>query len=317
MSQLIEAVPNFSEGRRPDVVDALIAAIQAPGVLLLDASRDADHNRCVLTVAGEPVAVLEGLFRATQRAAELINLYEHQGAHPRIGATDVVPIVPIEDITLEECVVLARQLGQRIGAELGLPVYLYEAAATRPERVRLPDIRRGEFEGLLATIATPEREPDFGPARVGPAGAVVVGARPFLIAYNVYLATADVAVAKAIAKRIRESSGGLPAVRALGLLVDGQAQVSMNLVDFHRTPIHVAFDAITRLATAQGVAVDRSELIGLAPQAVMLQAAAHYLKLPDFDAGRLVEEAIRRGRIQNFNPISSQYPHTPPLSSSH
>ena len=294
MPQLIEAVPNFSEGRRPAVVDALVAAIQAPGVLLLDASRDADHNRCVLTVAGEPTAVLEGLFRATQKAAEMINLFEHQGAHPRIGATDVVPIVPIEDITLEQCVALARQLGQRIGAELGLPVYLYEAAATRPERVRLPDIRRGEFEGLLATIHTPEREPDFGPARVGPAGAVVVGARPFLIAYNVYLATADVAVAKAIAKTIRESSGGLPAVRALGLLVDGQAQVSMNLVDFHVTPIHVAFDAITRLAAEQGVAVDRSELIGLAPQAVMLQAAAHYLKLPDFNAGQLVDEAIRR-----------------------
>lgn len=299
MPQIIEAVPNFSEGRRPEVVAALVAAIQAPGVLLLDASADADHNRCVLTVAGEPAAVLEGLFRAAQQAAARINLHEHQGAHPRIGATDVVPIVPIEDITLAECVALARQLGQRIGAELELPVYLYEAAATRPERVRLPDIRRGEFEGLLASIHTPERTPDFGPARVGPAGAVVVGARPFLIAYNVYLATADVAVAKSIAKTIRESSGGLPAVRALGLLVDGQAQVSMNLVDFHQTPIHVAFDAITRLAAEQGVAVDRSELIGLAPQAVMLQAAAHYLKLPGFDASRLVEEAIRRGRIAN------------------
>jgi glutamate formiminotransferase len=229
----------------------------------------------------------------------LINLHEHQGAHPRIGATDVVPIVPIEDITLAECVALARELGARIGGELGLPVYLYEAAATRPERVRLPDIRRGEFEGMLASIHTPARTPDFGPARVGPAGAVVVGARPFLIAYNVYLTTADVAVAKSIAKTIRESSGGLPAVRALGLLVDGQAQVSMNLVDFHRTPIHVAFDAITHLAAEQGVAVDRSELIGLAPQAVMLQAAAHYLKLPDFDADRLVEEAIRRGTIVN------------------
>jgi glutamate formiminotransferase len=299
MPQLVEAVPNFSEGRRPEVVAALVAAIQAPGVLLLDASADADHNRCVLTVAGEPAAVLEGLFRATQQAAARINLHEHRGAHPRIGATDVVPIVPIEDITLAECVTLARQLGQRIGAELDLPVYLYEAAATRPERVRLPDIRRGEFEGLLASIHTPERTPDFGPARIGPAGAVVVGARPFLIAYNVYLATADVAVAKSIAKTIRESSGGLPAVRALGLLVDGQAQVSMNLVDFQQTPIHVAFDAITRLAAAQGVAVDRSELIGLAPQAVMLQAAAHCLKLPDFDASRLVEEAIRRGTIVN------------------
>lgn len=294
MSQVIEAVPNFSEGRRPEIVAELVAAIQAPGVLLLNASSDADHNRSVLTVAGPPDAVLEGLFRAVGKAAASINLFEHQGAHPRIGATDVVPLVPIAGISLDECVALARQLGARIGAELGLPVYLYEAAATRPERVRLPDIRRGEFEGLLETIGTPERTPDFGPAVVGPAGAVVVGARPFLIAYNVYLATDDVGVAKAIAKQIRESSGGLPAVRALGLLVDGQAQVSMNLVDFHRTPIHVAFDAIAQLAAARGVAVDRSELIGLAPQEVMLQAAAHYLKLPDFDASRLVEEAIRR-----------------------
>ena len=194
--KLIEAVPNFSAGRQPEVVAAIVAAIQAPGVALLDYSSDWDHNRSVVTVAGAPDAVLEGLFRAIQVAASQINLFEHSGAHPRIGATDVVPLVPIENITLAECAELARQLGARIGQELELPVYLYAAAATRPERKRLPDIRKGEFEGLVATIGTPERAPDFGPSHAGPAGAVAVGARPFLVAYNVYLASADVELAK-------------------------------------------------------------------------------------------------------------------------
>ena len=263
--QIVEAVPNFSEGRRPEVVDAIVAAIQAPGVLLLNYSSDWDHNRSVVTVAGPPDAVLEGLFRAIAVAASEIDLFEHRGEHPRIGATDVVPLVPIEAITLEECVALAQQLGRRVGDELGLPVYLYEAAATRPERRRLPDIRRGEFEHLVETILEPERAPDFGPTQVGPAGAVVIGTRPFLVAYNVYLETDDVSVAKAIAKTIRESSGGLPAVRALGLLVEGKAQVSMNLVDTGQTPLHVVFDRITELARAGGIGVSHSELIGLVP----------------------------------------------------
>ncbi len=188
MLQLIESVPNFSEGRRPEVVQALVEAIQAPGVLLLDHSSDADHNRSVLTIVGPPQAVLAGILQAVRVAAQQIDLFEHRGEHPRLGATDVVPLVPIQGITLEECVSLAEELGRRIGEELELPVYLYAAAARRPERRRLPDIRQGEFEGLVQTIGQPERAPDFGPARVGPAGAVVVGARPFLVAYNVYSA---------------------------------------------------------------------------------------------------------------------------------
>ncbi len=294
MPTLIEAVPNFSEGRRPEVVAAIVEAIQAPGVLLLDASSDADHNRSVVTVTGEPDAVLEGIFRAVTVAAERINLFEHRGEHPRLGATDVVPLVPIEGISLDECVELAQQLGARIGEELEIPVYLYAAAATRPERRRLPDIRRGQFEALVESIHQPERAPDFGPARVGPAGAVVVGARPFLVAYNIYLDSSDVDVASAISKAIRESSGGLPAVQAKGFLVEGQAQVSMNLLDTAQTPLHVVFDTVARLAGEHGVAVDRSELIGLAPQQVMLAAAAHYLKLPMDEAERTVENAIRR-----------------------
>lgn len=291
---IIESVPNFSEGRRPEVIAALVEAILAPGVLLLDQSSDVDHNRTVITVAGEPEAVLEGLFRAASIAAQKINLFEHRGEHPRIGATDVAPLVPIEGITLEECVSLAHQLGQRIGEELQLPVYLYAAAATRPERKRLPNIRRGEFEELLKTIHLPERAPDYGPAQVGPAGAVVVGARPFLVAYNIYLQTADVEIAQRIAKLIRESNGGLPAVQARGFLVEGQAQVSMNLLDTETTPLHVAFTTVQRLAEAQGVAIDRSELIGLAPERVIRAAAAYFLKLGGPDSVRTVEGAMRR-----------------------
>ncbi len=294
MLQLIESVPNFSEGRRPEVVQALVQAIQVPGVLLLDYSSDADHNRSVLTVVGPPQAVLAGLLQAVRVAAEQINLFEHRGEHPRIGATDVVPLVPIQGITLEECVTLAEQLGHQIADELQLPVYLYAAAARRPERRRLPDIRQGEFEGLVQTIGLPERAPDFGPAQVGPAGAVVVGARPFLVAYNIYLHSENVEIAKEIAKRIRESSGGFPAVQAKGFLVEGQAQVSMNLLDTAKTPLHVVYDEIKRLSGEQGVAVDRSELIGLMPQSVILQAAAHYLRLPDFTVERTVEGAMQR-----------------------
>ncbi len=299
---IVEAVPNFSEGRRAEVVEAIVEAIQAPGVYLLDRSSDWDHNRSVVTVAGAPEAVVEGLFRAVRAASLLINLFEHRGAHPRMGAADVVPLVPIQGITLAECAKLARDLGRRIGEELKLPVYLYEAAATRPERRNLADVRRGEFERLVQEIHLPERAPDFGPAQVGPAGAVIVGARAFLIAYNIYLRTTDVGIAKAIAKTIRESSGGLPAVRAIGLLVNGQAQVSINLVDYTRTPLHGVMDAVTDLAAQAGTAVDRSELIGLIPQDAMLQAAAHYLKLPDFNRQRVVENALLMAASEESAP---------------
>jgi glutamate formiminotransferase len=292
--QIIEAVPNFSEGRRMEVVDAIADAIQTPGVHLLHRTSDWDHNRSVLTVAGEPEAVLAGLFQAVRVAAECIDLRQQRGVHPRLGATDVAPLVPIEGIDLAGCVVLARRLGQRIGDELGLPVYLYEAAATRPERRNLADVRAGEYEGLVAEIHLPQRQPDFGPAIVGPAGAVIVGARTFLIAFNVFLKSGDLAVARRIARAIRESSGGLPGVKALGLLVDGQAQVSMNLVDFAVTPPHVAVAAVEREAASLGVMIDHGELIGLIPQAALLAAAAHALRLPALPAERVVETAIQR-----------------------
>ena len=293
---IIESVPNFSEGRRPAVIKALVEAIQTPGVMVLNCSSDYDHNRTVITVAGPPTTVLAGLLRATAVAAQEIDLYTQHGVHPRLGATDVIPLIPLQNITLEQCVELAQTLGERIGTELGLPVYLYEAAATRPERRNLADVRRGEVEGLVATIGQPERQPDFGPSHVGPAGAVIVGARPVLIAYNIFLKSADVQLAKTIARAIRERDGGLPAVKALGLLVDGQAQVSMNLVDYRRTPPHVVFDAVCRLAAQQGVAVDRSELIGLMPQEALLQAAAHYLKLSDLRAEATIETAMQRAQ---------------------
>ncbi len=293
---IIESVPNFSEGRRLEVVTAIVQALQTPGVLLLDQSSDWDHNRSVATVAGPPQAVVEGILRAVRVAAEHINLFEHRGVHPRLGATDVIPIIPIQNISLAQCAMLAHALGQRIGNEVGLPVYLYEAAAMRPERRDLANVRRGEFEQLLQEIHLPARAPDYGPAQIGPAGAVIVGARQFLIAYNVYLQSADVLIAQRISKTIRASSGGYPAVKALGLLVDGQAQVSINFTDYTQTPIHLVFDEICRLAQLEGTAVDRSELIGLAPQAALVQAAAHYLKLPDLTTQRLVEPAIYAAR---------------------
>jgi glutamate formiminotransferase len=291
-NELIEAVPNFSEGRRPEVIAAIGAALQAPGVLLLHQTSDRDHNRSVFTIAGSPAAVVDVLFAAVRIAAERINLFEQRGAHPRLGATDVVPLVPVAGITLEKCADWARRLGKRIGEELHLPVYLYEAAATRPERQNLADVRRGEFERLVMEIERPERQPDFGPATVGPAGAVIVGARRYLIAYNIFLQTADVRIARRIARAIRASNGGLPAVKALGLLVDGQAQVSINLVDFEQTPLPLVMEQVTQLAAEAGVAVDRAELIGLIPQAALVQVATHYLKLPDLTPERILESAI-------------------------
>ncbi len=289
---LIEAVPNFSEGRRPHVIQAIVEAIQVPGVLLLGHSSDSDHNRMVVTVAGEPEVVCEGLFRAVRTAADLIDMREHRGAHPRLGAADVVPLVPIRNSTLQECAEFATELGRRIGDELQLPVYLYEAAARRPERRNLADVRRGEYEALVTGIAHPDRMPDFGPAEMGAAGAVIVGARPFLIAYNFFLASHDAAIAKNIARRVRERDGGLPGVKALGMLVEGQAQVSVNLVNFRQTPLHVLMDTISALALEQGAEVVRTELIGLVPEEVMLEAAADFLKLPGFDRLDIVENAI-------------------------
>lgn len=291
---LVECIPNFSEARRPEVIEQIIAAITSvEGVRLLDRSSDLDHNRTVLTFVGSPQAVEEAAFRAIQKAADLIDLNQHSGEHPRIGATDVCPFVPLSGVTMEECVAIARRLGQRVGSELGIPVYLYEAAATRPERVNLENIRKGQYEALKQEIGVnPERDPDFGPKQVGPAGATIIGARQPLIAFNVYLTTADVEIAKKIAKAIRHSSGGLRYVKALGLLVEGRAQVSMNLTNFHETPIARVVEMIRREAARYGVMIHHSELVGLIPQEALVDAAVWYLQLDQFDKTQILETRL-------------------------
>ncbi len=292
---LVECVPNFSEGRRGTVIAELVAVVeQAAGVRVLDVHSDADHNRTVITFAGEPEPVVEAAFMVVAQAARLIDMDQHQGQHPRLGATDVLPLVPLEDITVAECADLARRLGERIGRELNIPVYLYEAAATRPERVNLANVRRGEYEGLKATISRdPARQPDFGPTVIGPAGAIAIGARLPLIAYNVYLTTSDVEIARSIAKKVRFSSGGLPHVKALGLLVKGRAQVSMNLTNYVQTPMHQVMELVRNEADRHGVAVHSSELVGLIPQAALLAAVRHYLQLDDFDLEQTIEARLR------------------------
>lgn len=290
MPPLVECVPNFSEGRRADVIAALVAAVRSvPDVALLDVSTDPDHNRTVITFAGEPEPVAEAMFRAAQKAAERIDLRQHHGVHPRMGAVDVIPFVPLRGISLDECAALARSFGQRVGDELGIPVYLYEAAALRPERVNLADVRRGGYELLLSTIGTPERAPDFGPARLGAAGAVAVGARNPLIAFNAYLDTADVSTAEAIAVAIRASGGGLPYLKALGLLVGGRAQVSMNVIDFRKTPLFAIMERLRAEAERHGVSVVETELVGLVPQASLIDYALASLQLPPETRERVLE----------------------------
>jgi glutamate formiminotransferase/formiminotetrahydrofolate cyclodeaminase len=294
MTTLIECIPNFSEARRPEVIDRIAAAIQSVGeVKLLDRSSDLDHNRTVLTFAGSPAGVEEAAFRAIQTAAELIDLDQHTGEHPRIGATDVCPFVPLANATMDDCVAIARRLGERVGNELGIPVYLYEAAATRPERVNLENIRKGQYEGLKTEIGSnPDRKPDFGPSKLPKAGATVIGARNFLIAFNVYLTTDDVSVAKKIAKAIRHSSGGYRYLKALGLLVEGRAQVSMNFTNFHETPLHRVIETIRREAARYGVAIHHSELVGLIPQEALVDAAVWYTQLDGFDKGQILESRL-------------------------
>src|SRR6266699_1928027 len=294
-SPLVECVPNFSEGRNTATLEALRAALTSvPGVRLLDVQADASHNRSVFTFVAPPEAALEAALRAMRVATERIDLTKHTGEHPRMGATDVVPFIPLRDVTMDQCVTLARRLGERAAAELRIPIYLYAQAAVRLERERLPDIRKGEFEGLRERIGTdPAADPDFGPRRVHPtAGATAVGARPFLVAFNIYLDTADVGVAKEIAKRIRTSSGGLPAVQASGFEVGGQAQVSMNLLDIDTTPPAAVYAAVEAAARARGVAVTKSEVVGLMPERAILGAGAAALRLPDA-ADHLLEAKIR------------------------
>ncbi len=294
MQSLVQCVPNFSEGRRPEVINRIAAAIRShAAVRLLDIESDADHNRSVFTLLAPPEALVPAMFDAIKTAAGLIDLEQHQGAHPRIGATDVVPFVPFSGVEMPTCVALARALGERVGAELGIPVYLYEEAATRPDRVSITDIRRGEYEALKAEIATePSRCPDFGPAQIGSAGATIIGARAPLVAYNIYLTTDQVEIAKAIAKAIRYTSGGFRHVRALGLLVNDKAQVSIDFTDFRRTPIHRVVEMVRREAARYGVSIASCELIGMAQQQALLDAAVWYLQLDNFDPRMVLENRL-------------------------
>jgi glutamate formiminotransferase len=294
MSTLVECVPNFSEGRDKAKVDAIVEAMKRDGVYVLDREMDGDHNRCVITLVGEREAIQEAAIRGVGKAAELIDLTKHQGAHPRMGAADVVPFIPIEGVTIEDCVAMARHVGEQIWRRHQIPVYLYEAAAASPERQNLENIRRGQFEGIRAEIATnAARKPDFGELKVHPtAGATVVGARKFLIAYNVFLNTPDVDIAKKIAKAVRFSSGGLRFVKGAGFLVRGLAQVSMNLTDFEQTPVHRVFEMVKSEAVRYGVAPVSSEIVGLIPKKALEATAEWFLQVENFDSSLILENRL-------------------------
>lgn len=295
---LVECVPNFSEGRRPAVLDRIVAAAEsASGVKVIDRSMDASHNRAVVTLVGEGEQVAEAAFRAIRQASQEIDLNQHQGEHPRIGATDVVPFVPLEGATMGYCIRLAHRLGERVGRELAIPVYFYEQAALAPGRKNLPDVRNIGYEKLRDAIgADPTRRPDEGPQHAlhPTAGATVIGARPFLIAFNVNLATQDVGLAKEIAKKIREKDGGLAGIKAMGFFLDDLklAQVSMNVCDFRATGLERVYDRIAELAAAKGVAVHESELVGLAPRAALGEGTARHVKLRGFDPSKQIIEAL-------------------------
>ncbi len=294
--KIVECIPNFSEGRNQSVLDEIVKAIKDSGCKVLDASSDHSHNRSVVTFIGTPEAAEEAAFNAAKKARELIDMEKHHGEHPRIGATDVIPFVPIQGVTMEDCVEMAKRVGRRIGDELAIPVYLYAKAATKPERVRLPDVRKGEYEGLKETIKTdPAKAPDFGPSELHPkGGATAVGARPPLIAYNVNLNTTDVKIARTIARHIRESSGGLPHVQAKGITMEdtGLAQVTMNLLDYKATPIELVFSKIEEEAAKKGVEIVNSEIIGLIPLDALLDIAFARIKVKDFTRQRILDLAI-------------------------
>jgi glutamate formiminotransferase/formiminotetrahydrofolate cyclodeaminase len=299
MNTLVECVPNFSEGRDAAKVEAIVQALVAgQDVYLLDKEMDADHNRCVITIVGTRESIGEAALRGMGRAAELIDLNRHQGAHPRIGATDVVPFVPISGVTLEDCTRIAAWVAEQAWLRFKIPTYLYEAAARKPDRKNLENIRKGQFEGLREEIKShPERLPDFGEASLHrTAGATVVGARKFLIAFNIDLNTSDVALAKTIAKKIRASSGGFPCVKAMGVELKARslAQVSMNLTDYETTSIGTVFDAVAQEAAARGVSIATSEIVGLIPRRALEDAAVHYLKVEDFHPDLIVENRLDR-----------------------
>jgi glutamate formiminotransferase len=294
---VIECVPNFSEGRRKNVVDGIADAIASgPGVAVLGRSMDPDHNRSVITFAGAPGAVIAGAIRGVSKAVECIDLNRHSGVHPRLGAADVVPFVPVSGVSLEDCIEIAHQAGSEIWRTLGVPVYFYEAAAKRPERVRLENVRRGGWESIReAVLRDPARRPDIGGPELHPtAGACIVGARKFLIAFNVNLRTDELAVAQRIAQSIRESSGGMRCVKALGLALESrrQVQVSMNLTDFEQTPLHAVVEAVRAEAAKQNVEIAGTEIIGLVPKTVLERAAEFYLMLENFAPDLVLENRL-------------------------
>jgi glutamate formiminotransferase len=296
MKKIVQCVPNFSEGRRKDVVDAIAAAIGSENVKLIDVEMDADHNRSVITFVGEPAHVKAAILKAAGKAVELINMGEHKGEHPRIGAVDVVPFIPLKNATMEDCIALANGVGKELGDGFGIPVYLYEESATRPERKNLADVRKGQYEGLKTEIETnPDRKPDYGPQKMHPsAGATAVGARMPLIAYNVNLETSDLAVAKEIAKKVREKGGGLPFVKALGFDIKerGIVQVSMNLTNFHVTGIWKAFEEVKKEAALRGVNVLESEIVGTVPLESLVACSNYCLKLENFKTAQILETRL-------------------------
>lgn len=294
MAKIVECVPNFSEGRNQEKIEAIVGEVRkSAGVTLLDYSSDKDHNRSVVTFIGEPQAVLEAAFRLASKAAELINMEEHHGEHPRMGATDVIPFIPVQEMEMSECVALAEQLGEKMGTDLGIPVYLYESAARSQQRRNLADVRRGQYEGFKEKIKDPEWVPDFGPATLHPtAGATAVGAREYLIAYNINLDTANLDIANQIARRVREKGGGLANVKAMSVFLEDRniAQVSMNLVNYKKTPIYRVFETVKMEARRYGVNVLGSEVIGLVPVDALIESAEYYLQIEDFSKDTQVLE---------------------------
>ncbi len=296
MAKIVECVPNFSEGRDVETINKIVESIeQVEGTKLLDYSYDQSHNRSVVTFIGEPGAVLEAAFQSARKAAELIDMAQHSGEHPRMGAVDVIPFVPVSNITMEECIEMAENLGRRLADELEIPVYLYEEAAKKPERKNLSYIRRGQYEGLIESIKEPGLEPDFGPIRVHPrAGATAVGARPPLIAYNINLDTGNVEIAKNIARVIRGSSGGFPSIKGLGILIGktGRAQVTINVCDYQKVPLHRVFELVKLEAARYGVQVTDSEIVGLAPMDALIDAAEYYLQLAGLERSQVLENRL-------------------------
>ena len=306
---LVECVPNFSEGRRPEVIRAIRDAIaDVEGAVILDVASDASHNRTVVTFVAPVTRAADAAFAGIAKAAELIDLNEHEGEHPRIGATDVCPFIPLEGTSMEECIGLARTLGERVGRDLRIPVFLYERAASRSDRVNLADIRRGEFERAKSELGrNPDRVPDFGPNAIHPtAGATVIGARPLLVAFNVYLGGKEhIGIAKSVAKAVRGSSGGLKGVKGLGLEVDGQAQVSMNLVDLAATPLHRAYEMVKMEAEALGVTPTWSEIVGLVPESALFDAAARHLRWRTYSTDLVLERQVRKATAGGGESISA------------